>query len=234
MLFSLKVLYASLSFYWMIIHADWFYVFSWCLFQNMLPFCMREVWVITACLALISATTTNHSNEPVAQEKEFCRLQGDLYSLCRIKVNIACHTSDFLNSVFSVISSIRCISITWSIGASKTFSNWELSFKEKKFPSLFLRARDLSTYADIVFEPLIAWKSLIISAAHLIAFISFPFSLCTLIKNLWNAFCICSFLFTLSILKLMLMSMYYPMWQLMRLAYLIGYGSDIERSPVNR
>lgn len=80
----------------------------------MLPFCMREVWVITACLALINTTTSNDSDEQVAHdiEKEFYRLQGDLYSLCRIKVNIACLTSDFLNSILSVISSIRCISIT--------------------------------------------------------------------------------------------------------------------------
>lgn len=52
---------------------------------------MREVWVITACLALINATTSNYSDEQVPQdiEKEFYRLQGDLYSLCRIKVNIS-------------------------------------------------------------------------------------------------------------------------------------------------
>lgn len=56
--------------------------------ENILPFCMREVWVITACLALINATTSNYSDEQVPQdiEKEFYRLQGDLYSLCRIKL----------------------------------------------------------------------------------------------------------------------------------------------------
>ncbi|XP_058219779.1 trafficking protein particle complex II-specific subunit 130 homolog isoform X1 [Rhododendron vialii] len=56
--------------------------------ENMLPFCMREVWVITACVALINTTTSNDSDEQVAHdiEKEFYRLQGDLYSLCRIKL----------------------------------------------------------------------------------------------------------------------------------------------------
>lgn len=56
------------------------------LYESMLPFCMREVWVITACLALNHATAS-HYNGLVAPdiEKEFYRLQGDLYSLCRIK-----------------------------------------------------------------------------------------------------------------------------------------------------
>lgn len=56
------------------------------LHENILPFCMREVWVITACLALINATSS-HCNEIVGPdiEKEFYRLQGDLYSLCRAK-----------------------------------------------------------------------------------------------------------------------------------------------------
>lgn len=49
---------------------------------------MREVWEITACLDLISVTSS-HYNEglaPLDIEKEFYRLLGDLYSLCRIKV----------------------------------------------------------------------------------------------------------------------------------------------------
>ncbi|XP_031262114.1 trafficking protein particle complex II-specific subunit 130 homolog isoform X2 [Pistacia vera] len=48
---------------------------------------MREVWVITVCLALISATFS-HYNEGLAVlhiKKEFHRLFGDLYSLCRVK-----------------------------------------------------------------------------------------------------------------------------------------------------
>ncbi|KAL8171962.1 hypothetical protein V2J09_023766, partial [Rumex salicifolius] len=62
------------------------YLFA-CQAKNMLPFCMREVWVITACLALINATTTHSQDGLMANdlEKEFYRLQGDLYSLCRIK-----------------------------------------------------------------------------------------------------------------------------------------------------
>lgn len=49
---------------------------------------MREVWVITACLALIDATSSQYNDGLAAPdiEKEFYRLLGDLYSLCRIKV----------------------------------------------------------------------------------------------------------------------------------------------------
>uniref|UniRef100_A0A2P2KVT3 Trafficking protein particle complex II-specific subunit 130 homolog isoform X1 n=1 Tax=Rhizophora mucronata TaxID=61149 RepID=A0A2P2KVT3_RHIMU len=57
------------------------------LHESKLPFCMREVWVITACLALINATASHFKEGLVAPdiEKEFYRLQGDLYSLCRVK-----------------------------------------------------------------------------------------------------------------------------------------------------
>ncbi|XP_059661539.1 trafficking protein particle complex II-specific subunit 130 homolog isoform X2 [Cornus florida] len=60
---------------------------SLALHENVLPFSMREVWVITACLSLIDATASHYSDGLVAPdiEKEFYRLQGDLYSLCRIK-----------------------------------------------------------------------------------------------------------------------------------------------------
>ncbi|XP_004487746.1 trafficking protein particle complex II-specific subunit 130 homolog [Cicer arietinum] len=60
---------------------------SLALHERILPFCMREVWVITACLALIEATTSNYSDGLVAPdvEKEFFRLLGDLYSLARVK-----------------------------------------------------------------------------------------------------------------------------------------------------
>ncbi|KAL1145834.1 hypothetical protein V6Z11_A11G326700 [Gossypium hirsutum] len=56
--------------------------------ESILPFCMREVWVITACLALVDATSIQYNDEDVAPEteKEFYRIQGDLYSLCRIKL----------------------------------------------------------------------------------------------------------------------------------------------------
>lgn len=55
--------------------------------ENILPFCMREVWVTTACLALISAIASHYSEGIMTPdtEKEFFRLQGDLYSLCRVK-----------------------------------------------------------------------------------------------------------------------------------------------------
>lgn len=55
--------------------------------ESILPFCMREVWVITACLALINETSSNYKDGLVVPdiEKEFYRLLGDLYSLCRIK-----------------------------------------------------------------------------------------------------------------------------------------------------
>ncbi|KAM3744535.1 hypothetical protein ACB098_06G059500 [Castanea mollissima] len=53
--------------------------------ESILPFCMREVWVITACLALINATASQYDDGPPDIEKEFYRLQGDLYSLCRVK-----------------------------------------------------------------------------------------------------------------------------------------------------
>lgn len=57
------------------------------LHESILPFCMREVWVITACLDLINATVSHYNNGLLAPdtEKEFFRLEGDLYSLCRVK-----------------------------------------------------------------------------------------------------------------------------------------------------
>lgn len=56
--------------------------------EKTLPFCMREVWVITACLALINVTISQYDDKIIASdvEKEFHRLQGDLYSLSRIKL----------------------------------------------------------------------------------------------------------------------------------------------------
>lgn len=58
------------------------------LHENSLPFCLREVWIITACLALIKATTASDLGGEFSSpdvEKEFYRLQGDLYSLTRVK-----------------------------------------------------------------------------------------------------------------------------------------------------
>ncbi|CAH9083216.1 unnamed protein product [Cuscuta epithymum] len=57
------------------------------LHENRLPFCMREVWVITGCLDIINATTSRYKDGLVSPdtEREFYRLKGDLYSLCRTK-----------------------------------------------------------------------------------------------------------------------------------------------------
>ncbi|KAG0578331.1 hypothetical protein KC19_4G014800 [Ceratodon purpureus] len=53
-----------------------------------LPFCMREIWVITACLALVKATSRRFSAAIVTPDtvKDFYRLQGDLYSYARTKL----------------------------------------------------------------------------------------------------------------------------------------------------
>ncbi|KAK4420679.1 Trafficking protein particle complex II-specific subunit [Sesamum alatum] len=55
--------------------------------ESILPFCMREVWVITACLALSDATASLYKDGLAAPdvEKEFYRVQGELYTLCRTK-----------------------------------------------------------------------------------------------------------------------------------------------------
>ncbi|KAK4487353.1 hypothetical protein RD792_006024 [Penstemon davidsonii] len=55
--------------------------------KSILPFCMREVWVITACLALVDATSSHFKVGLAAPdiEKEFYRVQGELYTLCRTK-----------------------------------------------------------------------------------------------------------------------------------------------------
>lgn len=54
----------------------------------MLPFCLKEVWIISACLALIESTISKYDGGAVAADvdKEFYRLIGDLYSLSRVKV----------------------------------------------------------------------------------------------------------------------------------------------------
>lgn len=56
------------------------------LYENLLPFCFREVWVIIACLAIIKSTSSHFDgSDATADVKEFFRLQGDLYSLSRVK-----------------------------------------------------------------------------------------------------------------------------------------------------
>uniref|UniRef100_A0A7I4FIM0 Trafficking protein particle complex subunit 11 domain-containing protein n=1 Tax=Physcomitrium patens TaxID=3218 RepID=A0A7I4FIM0_PHYPA len=56
--------------------------------EKELPFCMREIWVITACLTLVKATSQRFSASIVSQGtvKDFHRLQGDLYSYARTKL----------------------------------------------------------------------------------------------------------------------------------------------------
>ncbi|KAK7376018.1 hypothetical protein VNO78_34253 [Psophocarpus tetragonolobus] len=50
--------------------------------EHILPFCMGEVWVTAACLALVETTTSNYNNGQVAPdiEKEFFRLLGPIFS----------------------------------------------------------------------------------------------------------------------------------------------------------
>ncbi|KAI7733005.1 hypothetical protein M8C21_024996 [Ambrosia artemisiifolia] len=57
------------------------------LHESMLPFCLREVWIITSCLSLADATAAHYSSGTVAPdiEKEYYRVRGELYSLCRAK-----------------------------------------------------------------------------------------------------------------------------------------------------
>ncbi|KAM7277867.1 hypothetical protein ACFE04_005001 [Oxalis oulophora] len=54
--------------------------------ENTLPFCIREVWIVTACIELIDATVSQYNSEVASDiEREFYRILGDLYSLCRVK-----------------------------------------------------------------------------------------------------------------------------------------------------
>lgn len=80
-------IYFPFLFLFHVLHLTFFSSFSNSS-QNILPFCMREVWVTTACMALINAIASHYSDGIMAPdtEKEFFRLQGDLYSLCRVKV----------------------------------------------------------------------------------------------------------------------------------------------------
>ncbi|KAJ0608475.1 putative trafficking protein particle complex subunit 11 [Helianthus annuus] len=57
------------------------------LHESMLPFCLREVWIITSCLSLADATAARYSNGLVGPdiEREYYRVRGELYSLCRAK-----------------------------------------------------------------------------------------------------------------------------------------------------
>ncbi|KAI3769242.1 hypothetical protein L6452_00343 [Arctium lappa] len=56
--------------------------------ESSLPFCMREVWVLTSCVGLVSATAEHYRDGLVAPEikKEYYRVRGELYSLSRVKL----------------------------------------------------------------------------------------------------------------------------------------------------
>lgn len=53
--------------------------------DRILPFCIREVWIITSCLDLTAAHYSNGLVGPEIEE-EYYRVRGQLYSLCRAKV----------------------------------------------------------------------------------------------------------------------------------------------------
>ncbi|KAK9056976.1 hypothetical protein SSX86_024341 [Deinandra increscens subsp. villosa] len=57
------------------------------LHESNLPFCMREVWVLTSCLRLINATAEHFRDGQVAPdiEREYYRIRGELYCLSRVK-----------------------------------------------------------------------------------------------------------------------------------------------------
>jgi len=56
--------------------------------EKYLPFCLREVWVVTACLTLVKATAQRFTWRTVGpdMEKDFYRLQADLYFYARTKL----------------------------------------------------------------------------------------------------------------------------------------------------
>lgn len=56
--------------------------------EKNLPFCLREVWVITACMVLVNESGRRLTPRVITAEaeKEFYRLQADLYSLARVKL----------------------------------------------------------------------------------------------------------------------------------------------------
>ncbi|KAL3695593.1 hypothetical protein R1sor_009669 [Riccia sorocarpa] len=56
--------------------------------ENKLPFCLRELWVLTACLTVVKASADRFSPRSVTPdvEKDFYRLQADLYLYARTKL----------------------------------------------------------------------------------------------------------------------------------------------------
>ncbi|GJV37836.1 hypothetical protein Tco_1410313 [Tanacetum coccineum] len=58
------------------------------LHESILPFCTREVWVLTSCLNLVNATADHHKDgivTPEIEKEEYYRMRGELYSVCRVK-----------------------------------------------------------------------------------------------------------------------------------------------------
>ncbi|BBN01122.1 trafficking protein particle complex subunit 10 [Marchantia polymorpha subsp. ruderalis] len=58
------------------------------LHEKKLPFCLRELWVLTACLAVVKASAERFTPRSVTPdvEKDFYRLQADLYLYARTKL----------------------------------------------------------------------------------------------------------------------------------------------------
>lgn len=72
--------------------------------QKYLPFCLREVWVVTACLTLVKATAQRFTWRTVGpdMEKDFYRLQADLYFYARTKVSSPLSFQNFHHSKHEV------------------------------------------------------------------------------------------------------------------------------------
>ncbi|KAL2642198.1 hypothetical protein R1flu_009785 [Riccia fluitans] len=56
--------------------------------EKKLPFCLRELWVLTACLTVVNASASRFNPRSVTPdvEKDFYRLQADLYLYARTKL----------------------------------------------------------------------------------------------------------------------------------------------------
>ncbi|XP_076903385.1 trafficking protein particle complex II-specific subunit 130 homolog isoform X1 [Bidens hawaiensis] len=56
--------------------------------ESNLPFCLREVWVLTSCLSLINATADHYRDGQIAPdvEREYYRIRAELYTLSRVKI----------------------------------------------------------------------------------------------------------------------------------------------------
>ncbi|KAF5780924.1 putative tetratricopeptide-like helical domain superfamily, TRAPP II complex, TRAPPC10 [Helianthus annuus] len=56
--------------------------------ESNLPFCTREVWILTSCLSLINATADHYRDGQIAPdlEREYYRIRAELYSQSRVKL----------------------------------------------------------------------------------------------------------------------------------------------------